>query len=147
MIFFEQIKSNDQLYNAIMHTFYGDQDLVDKYHIVNGNFENCLNDTFNKIQQTGLKFPMNHYYVMIEKLPVGFISVNFEHNLLYSFGINKAYRNKDFLIEWFSEVKRFLGGHFFTCIAKKNTRAILFLIKNGMKVSREIEVDYFKLEI
>ena len=46
----ELIDNDVQLYKGIGVSFYQDEELISKYHIVeNGNYEDCVNDTFDKI--------------------------------------------------------------------------------------------------
>jgi len=54
-------------------------------------------------------------------------------DILVSFGVNKAYRNKDFLSSFFADIVETMGGDFVTFMWERNTRAIKWLEKNGMQ--------------
>lgn len=60
----------------------------------------------------------------------------FAEKVLVSFCVKPAYRNREYL-EWFGDIiKMEIGDHFKCYLYNKNTRAIKFLEKIGMKTVR-----------
>lgn len=51
---------------------------------------------------------------------------------LYSFAINKEYRNREVLSEWVKSLKKELGDTWILTLYNKNTRAINFFKKQGL---------------
>lgn len=58
----------------------------------------------------------------------------FDDELLISFGINKDYRNKETLTEFWGKITNELGGTFNCLLYSYNERAIGYLKKCGMSV-------------
>jgi RimJ/RimL family protein N-acetyltransferase len=53
--------------------------------------------------------------------------------VLVSFGVNKEYRNKDFLMSLFGDMKKWMGNGFVTYMWERNQRAIKWFEKCGME--------------
>ena len=58
----------------------------------------------------------------------------YRDHLLISFGLNVKYRVRKYLREFYSSIKKELGGHFTCFLWSKNIRGIKWLIKNGMGI-------------
>ena len=54
-------------------------------------------------------------------------------DVLVSFGVNKEYRNKDFLMSLFSDIKKWMDEDFVTYMWERNERAIRWFEKCGME--------------
>lgn len=117
------------------HAFSKDDELIEKYHIVGENYQKSILDTVDKIKTTHVKdFELKLYAINCGNQTIGYSVINKEIGILYSFGINIKYRNKETLVEWFGLIANLMPD--FKCyLWNKNTRAINFLIKNGMKIS------------
>lgn len=130
-----------ELQDAIEIAFGGDTGLLEKYHIKQGTLAECVDDTYNKICNAEANFPMEYYKVVLDGIKIGYTAMSKKESLLYSFGININYRNKKTLQLWFENVVNILGS--FNCyIWTKNERAILHLVKQGMKIK---PIDYVQL--
>jgi hypothetical protein len=70
-----------------------------------------------------------------EGIKVGFLC--YTPGVLVSFGVNKAYRNKEILELVWSRIKDLLGDEFAMMLYDRNSRAIKWLTKCGMKVLGE----------
>lgn len=55
----------------------------------------------------------------------------YRDHLLISFGLNVQYRVRKYLREFYSSIKKELGGHFTCFLWTRNVRGIKWLIKNG----------------
>lgn len=137
----ELIDNDMQLYKGIGISFHEDEELMGKYHIVeSGKFEDCVNDTFDKIIEAGKSFPLQWYLIRTdEREIIGYCVLSKAYNFLYSFGINKKHRNNYILNTWFIGVAEILQNDFFCGLWAKNERAIDFLCKNGMKIFKKEE--------
>lgn len=133
---FEKIDNKDKLYRGVAISFWGDDALINKYHKVETNkFQDCVDDTFNSILDNSESLPMEWYLIRHDNNEIiGYCIASKAYNFLYSFGINKNYRNGEVLSNWFTSVAELLQNHFTSALWAKNTRAIEFLVKNGMEI-------------
>jgi hypothetical protein len=60
----------------------------------------------------------------------------FQRNILISFCLKNEYRNWVSVSLFWQEIKKNVGKHFICYLYTKNTRAIGFLLKGGMKIKR-----------
>lgn len=123
----------DEFEKAIEIAFMDDTELFDKYHVINGDSEASIADTKFRIKDIELYLPVERFLLKKENNTIGFTCLSKIKNILYSFGININHRDKDTVLEWFSEVKRMLSDNFVCILHKKNTRAVSFMKRNGMK--------------
>lgn len=131
MVKIEKI-SKHKLLDLIKHSYEGDKDLFEKYHVIKGDAETLAIETMDMIDKAAGTFDLSYYKVIFNKEPIGyFVTAN---NILYSFAINKKYRTKEILINWWKHIKMVLGKAFTVTLYENNERAINFLIKNGMEV-------------
>jgi hypothetical protein len=93
----------------------------------------------HKIHEASQEVKLDYYKVIYQKKPIGYF-VTFD-NFLYSFSINKKYRNKENLIGWFTQVKKVLGTPFQCVLYQNNTKAIDHLIKQGMVKYKDNDED------
>lgn len=83
-----------------------------------------------KLQEHEAAYPCKFVKVMSSGKPVGYFFYRKNNKTLISFGINKKYRNnKDF----FNIIAKELGS-FTSYVFTRNTRAIKWMEKNGMKI-------------
>lgn len=113
-------------------SFNYDDDLVDKYHCINGDIDNCVIHTVQEIYQTSMMYKLRYYKVLINKEPVGYFVIG--KLFLYSFAINIKYRKREVLLDLWSKIVKEIGNSFFCMLYNKNERAINFLKKQGMIV-------------
>lgn len=82
---------------------------------------------------------------------IGFIIVSEKLSLLYSFGINSKYRNKEMLSAIFNYVVKKLKYRFYSVMFEYNTRAINWLKKCGMVIDPSMKPSsdtiYLKYEL
>lgn len=128
--------SKFDLPKAVRIAYEGDAELFEKYHVgkfdLDGAVASTLNMIFQMVEWEDLE--MDYYSVMFNGEAIGYICTY--PNNLYSFGINKKYRKKEVLLDWWEAVKSIFNGKFITMLYPNNTRAIRFLKKMGM-----VEVD------
>lgn len=136
---FEKIESKDKLYRGVAISFWGDDALINQYHKVETKrYQDCVEDTYNTILDSTEALPLEWYLVRHDNNEIiGYCIASKAYNFLYSFGINKNYRNSEVLSTWFNKVAELLQDHFASALWAKNTRAIDFLVKNGMKIFEE----------
>jgi hypothetical protein len=92
--------------------------------------------TMEMIRDASKVKKLSYYKAVYKQIPIGYVVLF--NDCLYSFGINKKYRKKEILIDWWSSVRSLMGKNFFTALYKNNERAINFLVKQGM-VATEYE--------
>lgn len=63
----------------------------------------------------------------------------FQKKRLISFCLKTKYRNWIYASQFWQEIKHCLGKHFTCCLYNKNTRAMGFLLKGGMKIKKSNE--------
>jgi hypothetical protein len=115
----------------------GDQDLFDKYHVKQCDLFSAVMTTLEMIRETAAQRNLSYYKVVYKQIPIGYVVV-FD-DFLYSYGINKKFRKKEILIDWWDQVKKITGRKFFSMLYKNNKRAEQFLLKQGMKIHSEDE--------
>jgi hypothetical protein len=86
------------------------------------------------------------YRVDFDNKSIGYLFITKKPNLLVSFSINKKYRNKEILKNYFDIIKKELGNSFCCLLYKENIRAINWLKKCGMKPEDGNDV-YVKLNL
>ena len=119
---------------AIKAAFKDDLLMLNQYHIKGGMLEDCVNDTFDKIREAQDLFPIEAYVINLNGNCIGFTVLSKQNKILYSFGISKYYRVKTVLHQWFDTVV-FTLKVFVCYLWNKNTRAIGFLVKMGVKIT------------
>jgi len=124
--------SKFDLAKYIQIAYDGDTDLLEKYHVDKYDLMGAVSKELSIIYKTveWEDKEMDYYKVMFNDFPIGYICTY--PNNLYSFGINKEYRSKEILKEWWKKVRDIMGGKFITLLYPNNTRAINFLKKQGM---------------
>lgn len=122
----------------IKMAFEGDADLIDRYHLVNGDLMQCVYSTYDKIMELGrIGGELSCYALFQEEFgPIGYM-VTTPENMLYSFGINIEYRTAAIVMDWWQQVKKMLNNEFAVPLWKKNERAINFFLRNGMEIGYE----------
>jgi hypothetical protein len=118
-----------ELKKYIEIAFDNDKELS-KYHISNKDF---ASHTYEEICKTAEILSLKYYKIG----EYGFTVL--APKLLYSFGINKKFRDKETLKNWFIEIKNIMP--IFDCaLHGKNSRAINHLIQQGLKSKEQIIV-------
>lgn len=110
--------------------FDGDNELWEKYHNADDNFEDTVKNNIVNIEKMSSSKMTKCYKVEYRGKAIGF-SVIVDDGLLYSFGINKYYRNKEIVLKWLSLIKE-IANDFIVILCNENTRAIKFFERNGM---------------
>jgi hypothetical protein len=128
---------------AIISAFEGDIDLINKYHLVNGDLKTCVQDTERRIQEVSENDPLEFFALYCEENLIGFTVIG--DSFLLSFGINIRYRFKAIVLYWWNLVCKMLDYEFATWIFKKNTRTMDFLKRNGMKIIEDNNDEYYNL--
>lgn len=122
----------DELKSYVEAAFEGDDDIVfyydrkEKVKTIQEAAENVvkkINKGYSFAEMRGVK---------INGAKVGYFI--YTEDLLVSFGINKGYRLKEILIDFWEEIKKELGETFQCLLYSYNTRAIDFLRRNGMNI-------------
>lgn len=111
-------------------SYEGDADLFDKYHLSKMEFSGCVDSTMELIEGASREKVLTYYKVLLQKKPIGYVITC--PNVLYSYAIAVKYRKKKILMEWWGAVKSLFSGVFATGLYENNTRAILFLQRQGM---------------
>ena len=151
----EIITSREIREKYVTETFSGDKELFEKYHIVKGSEEQCINDTIIKIEESydgiGTIIESYTFYGLKEdNQTIGYFT-KFEAkegrylvDVLHSFGININHRNKKTFKRFMDILENFFSDKIIVALHNKNTRAISFLEKNDFLISKRAE-DYLFL--
>jgi hypothetical protein len=103
------------------------------------------NNVWDKLKEYPTYFSHVYCYkVFLNKEPIGFLFITKAPNLLVSFSINKKYRNKEVLKEYFDNICKELDNDFICMLFSENLRGINWLQKCGMKII-EVNNIYTKL--
>ena len=95
--------------------------------------DELVSDVVRKVKDYFEVFPDTVFKVVIEKgKTIGYIV--FKEATLISFGLAIEYRQRKYLNEFFSLIKKELRGRFVCMLWSRNIRAVKFLMKNGLKI-------------
>lgn len=125
---------HSELKLLVTKAFSGDEELMGKYHIVNGSLEECVDSTMDAISDVDKTYGLKCYMISSNDNIIGYMTLG--PDFLHSFGINIQYRTKEILTEWWASLLSIMT-YFFCTLHSKNTRAIEFLKKQGMIVHSE----------
>lgn len=132
--------SFEELRDFVMVAYTQDDDLLNLYHVDKYNLEQAVDKTMEMIEITSKEVDMDYFGAVLNDDIIGYLC-SFQNNL-YSFGINKVYRNKLVLIEFWERIKEVLGNNFMTVLYPNNTRAINWAKKCGMKEQKCVVLLY-----
>lgn len=124
--------------------FLGDDDLLNKYAIVNGSLEDVAKHVYGIIKEVAKQSKDYRVYKVRQtsegySTDIGYTTMLIDEvNMLHSFGIIKILRNKKYLVEWLAEVRKILNKGYFVSLYRKNERAINFFLKNNFIVDEEM---------
>lgn len=135
----KRVYTESELYDGIWVAFYGDYDLMEKFHDIGDTFENCVADTFLSIQNATSKKNTEWFHIIIKDEVIGYIVASKINSFLYSFGVNEKYRISDNIELWFFHIRKILGYEYTCALWAKNVQSINFLTKNGMKLYAKSE--------
>ncbi len=137
MITVKKISVNE-LPKLIRTSYEGDKEILATQHVMPfDSIDDAVKMTYGMIKQMSAEKKLTNYKVIYQKKPIGYFS-NFD-NYLFSFGINKKFRKKEVLVEWWQQVVKSLEKNFMCILYPHQARSIGFLKKNGMIV---LEVDH-----
>lgn len=123
----------DELKEYINAAFENDTELIGLYDKSVGveSLEDICDNVFEKI--SSLIEPAELRGVEVDGVEVGYFV--YQPEVLISFGLNKMYRDKKYLSEFWKFIKSELGETFTCCLFGHNIRAINWLKeKCGMKI-------------
>lgn len=122
----------DELKDYVYNAFIDDEELIE-YFDKNANVKTTNEAIESVCEKIKSQYSDSAFFgVEINGIKEGYFV--FRENLLISFGMNKKYRNKEVLSEFWEEIKKHLGNSFQAALYSYNTRAISFLEKCGMKI-------------
>jgi len=121
-----------ELEKYVRIAFHGDDKLWEVYHNQDNNFEDTVVNNVKNINQISAEKKTQCYSVWLDNIAIGF-SVIVEGFALYSFGINKTYRQqKGVVLSWFELIKDLMRD-FIVLLCTENLRAIRFFQRNGLR--------------
>lgn len=126
---------------VITSVLQGDTDLVEKYCAITDKMSNTVQYIYNQVKDALAKNEGACYQVIAQDENeinyIGYVVI-VQHGvkkILYSYAINKSFRNKDVHIGWLRRVLALLGPGYLVPIWKKNQRALnFFMIKNNFQL-------------
>lgn len=124
--------NNSEFKNAIKVAFDGDTNIYSLYapSIKVENVDDIVMDISHRIFKGESNATIKGVYEKGEL--IGYFV--YRDKLLISFGLNVKYRVRKYLRDFYSSIKRELGGHFVCFLWTRNIRGIKWLIKNGCGV-------------
>jgi len=136
MIIFEPIKYSE-LWEFVELGFGDDEKLMDKYQQYNTPFKETVERNMRNIWDAmSAGFNFKFFKIVMGEVVIGFTVLDQDTDMLFSFGINRKFRNQMITTAWFTQVRKFLTEHFTCVLWNQNVRAIRFLNRNGMTVLR-----------
>src|SRR4051812_13367222 len=122
----------DKLREAIRIAYQGDEDMR-RIHILgpDATLEQMVDYTWDQSTGDADKVNTKFYAILLpDGTTIGHTTVVHHAKLLFTFGINIAYRNKDVSLAWLKAVERHLGYNFVLTLRPQNERAINFFTRN-----------------
>lgn len=114
--------------------FADDPELLEKYQELDTDFHTTVQRNISRIEEYNSINTLTIYELRYGIFIVGFMALDLNENLLYSFGINGKYRKASIVSAWVDFIKCKFNNLFSCVLFNKNERAINFLVRNGMKV-------------
>lgn len=122
-------------YSVIEDNFKLDKDLIENYHIEDGNdYRKCSKRTYEDLLKCHESF--NFYGIFLNEELIAFFGTEFDHYVNTIF-VKPQYRKKQYMSIIFNKIKETVGNKFYTALYEKNKRAINFYIKNGGQVIKK----------
>jgi len=122
-----------QIEEIVRKTFTGDTSLFETYHFINNNEEAAIADTLANITSIMNEADAEFYQFECDGKVIGYINTIQRQNLLYSFGVNKSYRNDDVKRCFVETIDSMFDKDYMVYLYSKNTRAINFMCNNGFE--------------
>lgn len=129
-------------YNNIYEYFKDDAELLKYYDPLSTavNNEQAALEIYHKLVEYS-----NDYRCRFIRLEHGYIFYArpkwfFQKRILVSFCLKPEFRTWPCVSAFWKEIQNTLGGHFVCYLYNRNTRAINFLLKGGMKVKKTNEL-------
>jgi hypothetical protein len=140
MVTFSEI-GIDSLLVYILNSFNGDEKLCSKYHINNSEYyELCASDTYDRIIELSKEKvgKLSIFGIKKANTKIGFIVLLKDLSIMYSFGLHIQSRTEEIKKQLLDFISSFLNGNVKVFLYKKNIPAILFLLKNNYKTTKEL---------
>lgn len=125
-------------YNDIYQCFKEDAELLSYFDPLSTamNNEQAALEIYHKLVEYGkdyrCKFIELEYGYIFYTKPKWF----FQKRMLVSFCLKPEYRNMEYIYIFWDDIRHYVGNHFICYLFNRNTRAISFLIKGGMKIKK-----------
>jgi len=125
-------------YNNIYEYFKEDYELLNYFDPLSAalNNEQAALEVYHKLIEYSkdykCKFIRLEYGYIFYAKPKWF----FQKNMLVSFCLKPEYRNWIYVSRFWDDIRDCVGNHFICYLFNKNTRAIQFLLKGGMKIKK-----------
>jgi hypothetical protein len=129
-------------YNNIYEYFKDDRDLLKYYDPLSTavNNEQASLEIYHKLIEYSKELKCK--FIRLEHGYIFYAKPNWYSNrrMLISFCLKSEFRAPACVAAFWKEIQKHLGKRFTCCLFNKNTRAINFLMKGGMKVERSNEI-------
>lgn len=112
-----------------------DPELLSKFQELDTDFETTVKRNISRIHEYLTLSTLSLYELRYGGVVIGFTAMDHTQNILFSFGIAREYRKPAILSNWMDDVKEKFENLFVCVLFNKNSRAIEFLLKNGMKIT------------
>jgi len=130
--------SKSEIRPLVEISYANDTELLEKFHHLEGSdLAGIIDGTMSRICGFEKRDKIDFYKVMVNKAPSGFFVVGINDagdKFLYSFAIEMKNRKKEVLMQWWNKICDVLGKRFYVMLLKKNSRAIAWLLRCGMKI-------------
>jgi hypothetical protein len=105
----EKVTDSTEIKEVIRQTFTGDDELFEKYALINGDEDAAINDNCYKVLSLIDNNEADFYKLIKSNQLVGYISVAPKLSTVHSFGLNIKHRNEQNKIE-------IISGYRFQCL-------------------------------
>ena len=144
------LKEIELTYSLIEDNFKLDKELIEKYHIEEGNdYKKCSLRTFTDLQNDVDHDSFKLYGVYNNGDMVGFFGTEF-NNYINTIFVKPEYRTKEYMNFFINYITMIVGKKFYTALYTKNERAIEFYKKIGGKVMENLndgKAVFIKVEV
>lgn len=124
-----------ELESAVRTAFADDKEIFKFYdkNAVVTNLDDLVQDVMRKLKEHVPIFPDTTFKTIWDKGKiVGYLA--YKKETLISFGLCVEYRQRKYLKEFFSIIKKELHGPFLCSLWSRNIRAVKWLMKNGLRI-------------
>lgn len=136
------------LWDGIWKAYEDDAEMADIHILKGATLEEMVRYTYEQNREEVEKAGQKFYQVLLpDKTLIGYTTLILVEpvRILFAFGINIRYRNREILTSWLKSIDGRLGRKYILTLRLSNERAMKFFRRNGFNVKVDTENNQYIL--